>query len=97
MVNRLLFPYLFDAVRLMESTGWRPSDVDACMTLGAGHPMGPLPLLDFVGLDVAAAIGERLDRDGAGGGADVVPQLIGEMVAPTGKLGRKSGEGFFEY
>ena len=66
------------------------------MQLGAGHPMGPLRLLDFVGLDVAAAIGESLDRDGAGGGADVVPQLITRMVA-AGKLGRKSGEGFFEY
>jgi 3-hydroxybutyryl-CoA dehydrogenase len=96
VVNRLLFPYLFEAVRLMESSGMAAEDVDSCMQLGAGHPMGPLRLLDFVGLDVAAAIGESLDRDGAGGGADVVPQLIAEMVA-AGKLGRKSGEGFFEY
>jgi 3-hydroxybutyryl-CoA dehydrogenase len=96
VVNRLLFPYLFEAVRLMESSGMAAEDVDSCMQLGAGHPMGPLRLLDFVGLDVAAAIGDSLDRDGAGGGADVVPQLIGEMVA-AGKLGRKSGEGFFEY
>jgi 3-hydroxyacyl-CoA dehydrogenase len=80
----------------MESSGMAAADVDSCMQLGAGHPMGPLRLLDFVGLDVAAAIGESLDRDGAGGGADVVPRLIGEMVA-AGKLGRKSGEGFFEY
>ena len=56
--------------------GWSAADVDSCMQLGAGHPMGPLRLLDFVGLDVAAAIGESLDRDGAGGGADVVPALI---------------------
>ena len=96
VVNRLLFPYLFEAVRLMEATGMDPADVDSCMQLGAGHPMGPLRLLDFVGLDVAAAIGESLDRDGAGGGADVVPGLITRMVA-DGKLGRKSGEGFFEY
>ncbi len=96
VVNRLLFPYLFEAVRLMESTGMEAADVDSCMQLGAGHPMGPLRLLDFVGLDVAAAIGESLDRDGAGGGADVVPQLITRMVA-AGKLGRKSGEGFFDY
>ena len=96
VVNRLLFPYLFEAVRLMESTGMHASDVDACMTLGAGHPMGPLRLLDFVGLDVAAAIGDSLDRHGAGSGADHVPELITEMIA-AGKLGRKSGAGFYEY
>ena len=96
VVNRLLFPYLFEAVRLMEASGMAAADVDSCMQLGAGHPMGPLRLLDFVGLDVAVAIGESLDRDGAGAGADVVPALIQRMVA-DGKLGRKSGEGFFEY
>ncbi|MFI5122678.1 MAG: 3-hydroxyacyl-CoA dehydrogenase family protein [Vicinamibacteria bacterium] len=96
VVNRLLFPYLFEAVRLKEASGMSAADVDACMRLGAGHPMGPLKLLDFVGLDVAAAIGESLDRDGAGGGADVVPDLIRALVA-EGKLGRKSGAGFFEY
>ena len=71
-------------------------DVDTCMRLGAGHPMGPLKLLDFVGLDVAAAIGRSLDEHGAGSGADVVPDLINDLVA-AGKLGRKSGEGFFSY
>ncbi len=96
VVNRLLFPYLFEAVRLMEATRMRAEDVDACMTLGAGHPMGPLRLLDYVGLDVAAAIGDGLDRHGAGGGADHVPELITLMIA-AGKLGRKSGEGFYRY
>ncbi len=96
VVNRLLFPYLFEAVRLKQETGMSAEDVDACMRLGAGHPMGPLKLLDFVGLDVAAAIGRSLDEHGAGSGADVVPDLIDELVA-AGKLGRKSGEGFFEY
>ena len=96
VVNRLLFPYLFEAVRLKEATGMSASDVDSCMQLGAGHPMGPLKLLDFVGLDVAAAIGESLERDGAGGGADHVPDLVRELV-DEGKLGRKAGEGFFEY
>ena len=96
VVNRLLFPYLFEAVRLKEATGMSAADVDACMQLGAGHPMGPLKLLDFVGLDVAAAIGESLELDGAGGGADHVPDLVHKLV-DKGKLGRKSGEGFFEY
>jgi 3-hydroxybutyryl-CoA dehydrogenase len=96
VVNRLLFPYLFEAVRLKEQSGMSAEDVDTCMRLGAGHPMGPLKLLDFVGLDVAAAIGRSLDEHGAGSGADVVPDLISELVA-AGKLGRKSGEGFFAY
>ena len=63
VVNRLLFPYLFDAVRLLERTGLEPAQVDACMKLGASHPMGPLELLDLVGLDVAEAIGEALHAD----------------------------------
>ena len=61
VVNRLLFPYLFSAVRLMEETGMAPEDVDTCMRLGAGHPMGPLALLDLVGLDVSKAIGETIE------------------------------------
>jgi len=63
VVNRLLFPYLFSAVELMTETGRRADDVDACMTLGAGHPMGPLALLDLVGLDVAQAIGDEIGAD----------------------------------
>ena len=62
VVNRLLFPYLFDAVRMLERTGMEPGEVDSCMTLGAGHPMGPLALLDFVGLDVAAGDRRRAVR-----------------------------------
>ena len=49
VVNRLLFPYLFDAVELLERTGMEPKAVDTCMKLGAGHPLGPLALLDLVG------------------------------------------------
>jgi 3-hydroxybutyryl-CoA dehydrogenase len=88
VVNRLLFPYLFDAVRLMERQGLEPEAVDACMKLGAGHPMGPLALLDFVGLDVAVAIGESIDAD--------VPDRVRQLAA-NGQLGRKSGSGFYEY
>jgi 3-hydroxybutyryl-CoA dehydrogenase len=88
VVNRLLFPYLFDAVRVMEEQGLSPDDVDTCMKLGAGHPMGPLALLDFVGLDVSIAIGEQVGVD--------IPQRARDLL-DAGKLGRKSGEGFYTY
>jgi len=95
VVNRLLFPYLFDAVRMIERTGMSPEDVDACMQLGAGHPMGPLRLLDLVGLDVAEAIGAALHAD-SGDPAHRPPGLLVEKVG-EGSLGRKSGAGFYEY
>jgi 3-hydroxybutyryl-CoA dehydrogenase len=95
VVNRLLFPYLFDAVRLLERTGMEPSEVDACMKLGASHPMGPLELLDLVGLDVAASIGEALHAE-TGEAAHRPPQRIKALVQ-KGRLGRKSGAGFYEY
>lgn len=95
VVNRLLFPYLFDAVRLVERTGMEAGEVDTCMKLGAGHPMGPLALLDFVGLDVAQAIGEALYAD-SGEAAHQPPGLIAEMIG-AGKLGRKSEAGFYSY
>ena len=95
VVNRLLFPYLFDAVRLLERTGMEAGEVDSCMKLGAGHPMGPLALLDFVGLDVAEAIGDALYADSSEA-AHKPPGLIVEMIG-EGKLGRKSGAGFYEY
>ncbi len=88
VVNRLLFPYLFSAVRLLEETGMEAADVDTCMRLGAGHPMGPLALLDLVGLDVSKAIGETI-------GADVPPR-VSELVHECA-LGRKSGRGFHAY
>jgi 3-hydroxybutyryl-CoA dehydrogenase len=88
VVNRLLFPYLFSAVELMEATGLEPEAVDACMTLGAGHPMGPLAVLDFVGLDVALAIGESIDVP--------VPARVRALVA-EGALGRKTGRGLYEH
>ena len=88
VVNRLLFPFLFEAVRLMERTGLEPEAIDTCMRLGAGHPLGPLALLDLVGLDVSAAIGRTIGAD--------VPERIEAMIA-QGALGRKSGRGFYTY
>ncbi len=88
VVNRLLFPYLFSAVRLLEETGMEAQDIDTCMKLGAGHPMGPLALLDLVGLDVSKAIGDTI--------GEPVPQRIQHLIG-EGALGRKSGRGFHSY
>jgi len=95
VVNRLLFPYLFDAVRMLERTGMEPGEVDTCMKLGAAYVMGPLALLDFVGLDVAEAIGEALFAD-SNDPAHKPPGMIVEMIGEA-KLGRKSGAGFYSY
>ena len=80
VVNRLLFPFLFDAVALLEETGLEPQAIDDCMRMGAGHPMGPLALLDYVGLDVAAAIGRSIGAE--------VPARIEAMIA-AGALGQE--------
>jgi 3-hydroxybutyryl-CoA dehydrogenase len=88
VVNRLLFPFLFEAVRLMEATGLEPEAIDTCMKLGAGHPMGPLALLDLVGLDVSASIGRTI-------GAEVPERL--ERMIEAGRLGRKAKRGFYVY
>jgi 3-hydroxybutyryl-CoA dehydrogenase len=95
VVNRLLFPYLFDAVRLMEQTGMNAEDVDRCMTLGANYPMGPLALLDLVGIDVAVAIGEALYADSSEEHHRPPGRLM--SLVDQGKLGRKSGAGFYDY
>jgi 3-hydroxybutyryl-CoA dehydrogenase len=88
VVNRLLFPYLFQAVELQAETGMAAEDVDRCMTLGAGLPMGPLALLDLVGLDVSQSIGEAIGTP--------VPARLSELVA-QGSLGRKAKQGFYRY
>jgi len=88
VVNRLLFPYLFSAVRLQEETGLAAESIDECMKLGAGHPMGPLALLDFVGLDVSKAIGEAIGAD--------IPATVDRLI-DEGALGKKTGRGFYDY
>ena len=95
IVNYLLIPYLLDAVRLVESGVATKEDIDAGMVLGCSHPLGPLKLLDFIGLDTTLYIAEvlynafRTDRYAA-------PPLLRQMVA-AGMTGRKSGRGFYEY
>jgi len=103
IVNRLLVPYMFEAVRMLERGDATAEDIDAAMKLGAGYPMGPFELLDFVGLDTAQNImeGWRLKVE-----AGQERSLSADLVAPSGliaqkvkegKLGRKSGEGFYKY
>ena len=88
VVNRLLFPFLFEAVRLLDLDGVDAETIDKCMQLGAGHPMGPLALLDYVGLDVATQIGEQIGID--------VPARVAALLE-AGRLGRKAGAGFYDY
>ena len=88
VVNRLLFPYLFSAVRLQEETDLSAEAIDTCMKLGAGHPMGPLALLDLVGLDVSKAIGETI--------GETIPPRVDQLIA-EGALGRKTKRGFLSY
>jgi 3-hydroxybutyryl-CoA dehydrogenase len=95
IVNFLLTPYLMGAVRMYEEGFASREDIDAGMKLGASHPMGPLELCDFVGLDVLQAVCESLfdefKRD-----EYAPPPLMRRMIA-AGRLGRKSGRGFYEY
>ena len=95
VVNRLLVPYLLDAVRIYESGVASKEDIDNGMKLGCGYPMGPLTLLDFVGLDTTYSIANimfeefKLPQYAA-------PPLLKRMVL-AGYLGRKSGRGFYDY
>ena len=94
IVNRLLIPYLFDAIRLLERGFATREDIDAAIRLGLGHPMGPLRLADLIGLDVVLAIGEVL-REAFGEDRYRTPDLLRRLVA-EGRLGRKSGGGFYD-
>ncbi len=95
MVNRLLVPYLLDAIRAYENGVGALDDVDRAMTLGCGHPMGPFRLLDFIGLDTTLSIAEIM-FDEYRETRFAPPPLLKQMVQ-AGRLGRKSGRGFFEY
>jgi 3-hydroxybutyryl-CoA dehydrogenase len=95
IVNRLLIPYLFDAIRLYESGFASREDIDTAMRLGLAHPMGPLALADLVGLDTLLAIGEVLREAFHDDPRYEAPKLLRDLVA-EGKLGKKSGVGFYE-
>ena len=93
IVNRLLVPYLFDAIRLYESGFASREDIDTAMRLGLAHPMGPLTLSDLIGLDTLLAIGEVLREAFPGDPRYEAPALLRDLVA-QGKLGKKTGGGF---
>ena len=95
IANRILMPMINEAIyAVMEGVG-TPEAIDTVMKLGMNHPMGPLTLADFIGLDVCLAIMNVL-RDGFGNSKYAPCPLLEEMVE-AGKLGRKSGEGFYKY
>jgi 3-hydroxybutyryl-CoA dehydrogenase len=95
VVNALLFPYLNDAVKMLESSYSTVEDVDAAMKLGCGYPMGPFELLDVVGLDVALAIQRELYNELREPGFAPAPLL--EHLVTAGYLGRKAGRGFRDH
>ena len=95
IVNRLLVPYLLDAIRSYENGLGTVEDIDKGMKLGTGYPMGPFTLLDFVGLDTTYYIANIM-FDEYREPAYAPPPLLKRMVL-AGRLGRKSGQGFYKY
>src|ERR1700675_3997107 len=95
IVNRLLVPYLLDAIRVYEGGLASLEDIDQAMKLGCGYPMGPFTLLDLVGLDTAMFVAEVM-FEGYGETRSPPPPLLKRMVM-AGQLGRKSGKGFYDY
>ncbi|MFI6421669.1 3-hydroxyacyl-CoA dehydrogenase family protein [Streptomyces sp. NPDC050842] len=95
IVNALLFPYLNNAIKMVEEHYATLDDIDAAMKLGGGYPMGPFELLDVVGLDVSLAIEQVLHREFRDPGLAPAPLL--EHLVAAGCLGRKTGRGFREY
>jgi 3-hydroxybutyryl-CoA dehydrogenase len=95
VVNLLLIPYMVDAIRALESNVASVEDIDKGMQLGAGHPMGPFTLLDFVGLDTVYKIAEIMFAEYSDS-RYAPPPLLKRMVL-AGMLGRKSGKGFYDY
>ena len=95
IVNMLLVPYLMAAVRMFEDGFATREDIDDGMKLGAGHPMGPLQLCDFIGLDVLYAVCDSLYEEFKR--AEYAPPPLMKRMVALGHLGRKTGRGFYEY
>ncbi|KAJ2741149.1 hypothetical protein GGI20_005384 [Coemansia sp. BCRC 34301] len=99
IVNRLLLPYMMEAIRLLERDVASPRDIDTAMKLGAGYPMGPFELCDYVGLDTIKFIvdGWHSDGDGLKGNALFAPSAKLDDLVRQGRLGVKTGKGFYDY
>jgi len=95
VVNLLLVPYMLDAIRALEASVASVEDIDKGMHLGAGHPMGPFTLLDFVGLDTVYKISEIMFTEYREK-RYAPPPLLKRMVT-AGMFGKKSGRGFYDY
>jgi 3-hydroxybutyryl-CoA dehydrogenase len=95
IVNMLLVPYLMSAIRMYEDGFASREDIDEGMKLGAGHPMGPLQLCDFIGLDVLYAVCDSLYEEFKR--AEYAPPPLMKRMVASGHLGRKTGRGFYEY
>ena len=96
VVNRLLVPYMAQALALVDRGVASFKDTDIAMKLGAGHPMGPFHLADYVGLDTTLHILNNWTKMYPNEPAFIVPKILVEKVK-EGKLGRKSGEGFYKW
>lgn len=95
IVNALLFPYLNGAVKMLDAETASKEDIDAAMKGGCGFPMGPLELLDLIGLDTSVSILEALHADRPD--ASFAPAPLLKRMVTAEQLGRKSGQGFYEY
>jgi 3-hydroxybutyryl-CoA dehydrogenase len=95
IVNRLLVPYMLDAIRVLEQGIATPEDIDTAVKLGLRHPMGPFELLDYTGLDICLHVGDVFFEEFREPRM-APPPLLRRMVA-AGHLGRKTGKGFYEY
>merc|ERR1711881_674188 len=96
LVNRLLVPYLFEAIRLHERGDGSKEDIDTAMKLGCGYPMGPFALADYVGLDTCKAIVDGWRENEPDKQLFEPSPLLNELVA-AGHYGKKTGRGFYNY
>ena len=95
VVNRLLGPFILEAIRILESGIASKEDIDTSMVLGCNHPMGPLRLADFIGLDTLYYITTCLCKEYQDN--RYAPPLTLQRMVQAGHLGRKTGKGFYEY
>lgn len=93
--NRLLVPYLLDAIRMLEAGIATREDIDTAVKLGLNNPIGPLALSDFIGLDVLLLITNAMYQELKD--SRFIPPVLLKKLVTTGKLGRKTGQGFYEY